>query len=155
MFNTAPIHQLNRRRRPTGAFTLVEILIVVVILGILAALVVPQFTSAAADSRQNAMKMDLYRIRSQLAVYQQQHAGQWPTLANFTGQMTQYTDIMGGVNSTQTQVYHFGPYLREIPPNPETAGDDISGGPVGSSAWYYNQVNGAFHANDSAANFAH
>jgi prepilin-type N-terminal cleavage/methylation domain-containing protein len=41
---------MNRRK----GFTLVEVLIVVIILGILAAAIIPQFTSAATDSRENS-----------------------------------------------------------------------------------------------------
>lgn len=43
------MHVLSHKARP--AFTLVEILIVVVILGILAAIVVPKFTNASDDAR--------------------------------------------------------------------------------------------------------
>jgi prepilin-type N-terminal cleavage/methylation domain-containing protein len=42
------------RNRKSG-FTLVEILIVVIILGILAAIVIPQFTNASEDARRNSM----------------------------------------------------------------------------------------------------
>ena len=39
------------------AFTLVELLIVVIILGILAAIVVPQFSQASSDAQLNSLKI--------------------------------------------------------------------------------------------------
>ena len=46
-------------------FTLVEILIVVIILGILAAIVVPKFTEASDDAKLSALTTDLKIVRSQ------------------------------------------------------------------------------------------
>jgi len=40
-------------KRNSRGFTLVEILIVVIILGILAAIVIPQFSSASNDARRS------------------------------------------------------------------------------------------------------
>jgi len=108
-------------------FTLVEILIVVVILAILAALVVPQFSSAARLSRENVLKDDLRYLRSQIMVYQAQHngvapgypngdTGQSPDAATFLAQMTRTTNASG-----QTGVgagYPLGPYLSRMPDNP-------------------------------------
>jgi general secretion pathway protein G len=62
------------------AFTLVEILIVVVILGILAAMVVPQFAQATDDSRVVATKDQLEKIKKALSVYFVQNNSQYPTI---------------------------------------------------------------------------
>lgn len=50
-------------------FTLVEILIVVVILGILAAIVIPQFTDASTEAKTNACKSNLATLRGQLELW--------------------------------------------------------------------------------------
>src|SRR5205085_7357056 len=67
------------RRTHKGGFTLVEILIVVIILGILAAIVIPQFTSASQDARKNSLTSQLQTIRSQLELYKLQHLDKLPS----------------------------------------------------------------------------
>ena len=47
------------KRSANGGFTLVEILIVVIILGILAAIVIPQFTQASTEARISNLKTNL------------------------------------------------------------------------------------------------
>ena len=54
------------RRTNKGGFTLVEILIVVIILGILAAIVIPQFTNASQDARKSSLSSQLQTVRSQI-----------------------------------------------------------------------------------------
>lgn len=66
------------RTSRTKGFTLVEILIVVVILGILAAIVVPQFTNASQDAIKGALNSQLQTINSQVELYRVQNAGQLP-----------------------------------------------------------------------------
>ena len=61
------------------AFTLIEILIVVVILGILAAIVVPQFTDAADDANDAAVRSQLQTLRGQIELYYAQN-GEYPNL---------------------------------------------------------------------------
>ena len=68
-----------RRTRKSG-FTLVEILIVVIILGILAAIVIPQFTNASQDARKNSLSSQLQTVRSQIELYKLQHKDQVPLL---------------------------------------------------------------------------
>lgn len=143
------------RTGQAAGFTLIEILVVVVILGILAAIVVPQFTSAAGETRENSLKMDLFRIRQQLEIYKQQHNGNWPTLADFEDQLTQASDMAGDTAVAGTAGYRFGPYLRTIPSNPFSNGNTIGDGAVGASDWYYDETSGDFHANDSAEHRAY
>ena len=138
-------HGLNAR-----AFTLVEILIVVVILGILAAMVIPQFSNAAESSKETALKQDLFRVREQIELYRQYHSGNPPTLTDFIDQMTLASDQDGNTAAPGTSGYPYGPYLPSIPRNPFTDTVPLGAGAVGTSAWYYDETTGHIAANDSA-----
>ena len=153
--NTTDRHATTRRTRTNTypGFTLIEILVVVVLLGIMAAIVIPQFVGAFTESQENSIQMTLHRLRSQLEVYREQHNG-YPTLVNFVDQMTLATDRDGNTAAIGTPGFPFGPYIKKMPVSPNTGTDTLSDGPVGASAWYYNEANGAFHANDSATTFA-
>jgi len=117
-----------RSARQAG-FTLVELLIVVIILGILAAIVLPQFASTTDDAKIAALDTDLSGLRSAVELYYQQH-GAYPsaagdgtnaanTAAAFTSQLTQYSSAAGAVNNAKTTVFKFGPYLKKgIPTEP-------------------------------------
>ena len=138
-----------QRPRMTGvdmkriAFTLVELLIVVVILGVLAAVVVPQFAGARSDSRLAALKANLRSIRGQIENYMVQHNGNYPkNIAQFERQMTEQTDA-DGASGTK-----FGPYLQSIPNNPFDNSNVIRPVLNGSGGWYYNKTTGDFRAND-------
>jgi general secretion pathway protein G len=110
------------RRTRKGGFTLVEILIVVIILGILAAIVIPQFTSASQDARRNSLTSQLQTLRSQLELYKLQHLDQLPTDlvdGDATDTWVQLINKTNKEGTTGTGTdYPFGPYLQAEPKNP-------------------------------------
>jgi general secretion pathway protein G len=133
-------------------FTLVEILIVVIILGILAAIVIPQFTDASTQARESSLKSDLQTVRSQIGLYEVQHNDSLPGTgaADFVTTMTGKTDVTGAVS---TDPNAFGPYLQQMPTNPFNNMNTVgTNGTAGSSTygWMFNTTSGVFQADDSA-----
>ncbi|MEM7411290.1 MAG: prepilin-type N-terminal cleavage/methylation domain-containing protein [Myxococcota bacterium] len=111
-------------------FTLVELLIVVIILAILAAIVVPQFVATTDDAKLAALDSNLRNLRAAVALYNQQH-GEFPgangdgtnaagSEAAFITQLTTFTNADGASNATQTATHIYGPYLTRssMPPDP-------------------------------------
>jgi general secretion pathway protein G len=126
-------------------FTLVEILIVVIILGILAAIVIPQFTEASDDARTSALSSDLQTVRAQLELYKMQHSGAYP--ADLVTALTTRTAIDGSAGTD------YGPYMTKFPANPFVSG--AAGSTVdtttlggGNAGWYYDQTTGTVKADD-------
>ena len=87
-------------------FTLIEILIVVVILGILAAVVVPQFTNAADDANDAAVRSQLQTLRGQIELYRAQNAADPDLLGSGWTEMIDNDYLMGApsnpLSSTST-----------------------------------------------------
>src|SRR5437762_11962410 len=82
-------------------FTLVEILIVVIILGILAAIVIPQFTNASQDARKNSLTSQLQTVRSQLELAKLQHRDSVSTKL-LAGGATAWDDLTTKTNDDYT-----------------------------------------------------
>ena len=138
------------KTKKNGGFTLVEILIVVVILGILAAIVIPQFTQASTEAREASLRSNLQSVRSQIELFKIQHNDFAPTSAAlFLAEMTGRTDQ----NRTVNVAGEFGPYLQAIPVNPFTSGDTINAAYVVDADWTYAvdaQGDPSFTASDDA-----
>jgi general secretion pathway protein G len=151
---------MSAQRRNSKGFTLVEILIVVIILGILAAIVIPQFTNASTDARKNSLTSQLQTIRSQMELYKLQHNDKLPAFAGATAdlqweQMTGQTDVNGG-----TTTKDFGPYLQQTPANPLNSNSKVVAGgsdatdasfATAGTGFYVNTVNGKVWASNQTA----
>ena len=141
------------KRVARKGFTLVEILIVVIILGILAAIVIPQFTQASSEARISNLMTNLQTIRSQLLLYKTQHMENYPD-ADFEDQMTKYSNIYGATVDTPDTDHPFGPYLQTIPDNPISGKDDLRIETVpfvaplvgADGGWWFNNTTGQFKA---------
>ena len=132
------------RTNKKSGFTLVEILIVVVILGILAAIVIPQFSQASLEARESSLISNLQTIRSQIEFYKIQHLEVLPTVANFATVMENVTDINGAAwIDLATSGTAYGPYMRVVPDNPFSNGNTVDGV---ADDWLYtpNAANGTY-----------
>ena len=129
-----------RAIRNKRGFTLVEILIVVVILGILATVVIAGFKPTAELTKANNTYALLKTLRSQLELYKVHHNEDYPALADLWGALTERTDADGNILPTGD----FGPYLTREPLNQFTLSDTVVA-PAGGTAndgWEYNEING-------------
>ena len=61
------------RDRRRNAFTLIEVLIVVIIMAVLAATIIPQFSSSTNDAKNSSVVFNLQTIRSQIEMYKTHH----------------------------------------------------------------------------------
>jgi len=166
-----------RSTKDSFGFTMLEILLVVIILGIMAIIIMPALYFSIRETRLNTLKTNLNTIRGAIAIYYHQHDNTYPgahdvkgapvSNANqsekaFIDQLTRYTDINGKVLREKDSAYKFGPYLKinEFPSNPynnisdvicDITTTDISAkASDGSSGWKFYTKTGVFIANDGA-----
>lgn len=122
-----------KRLKNQNGFTLVELLVVVIILAVLAAIVIPQLRSSSQDAKLSALDSDLSTLRSSVELYYQQHNNVYPGVIQkhkgsahtstedaFVKQLTYCSDTTGNTTDTcDATTYKFGPYIKKsVPKNP-------------------------------------
>ena len=124
-------------------FTLIEVLIVVVIMAILAATIIPQFTDASGDAEIATTEFNLNTLRAQIELYKAQHGGTPPAL----------DAVNNTIAELLTQTTHkgqtYGPYMTSIPQNTVTKLATVAAGtsPIttataGGGGWLYDENTG-------------
>ena len=130
------IRKMKNMKRRTG-FTLIEIMVVVVILGLLAAVVVPNVIARVEEARRTTAKTQIETIVTALEMYRL-HNGVYPTTQQGLEAL-----VKKPTTAPVPKRYPNEPYIKSIPPDPWTnpyiyrcpgeigAYDIVSAGPDG------------------------
>jgi general secretion pathway protein G len=90
------------------AFTLIELLIVISIIGIMAMIVIPQFRQTSDSAKDSSQRAQLSELRHQMELYKAEHEGQLPDLTAGWDPLTNRHTYKGKP---------VGPYLPTVPKN--------------------------------------
>src|SRR5271163_2085878 len=111
-----------------SGFTLIELMIVVAIIGILAAIAIPKFAELIRKSSEGASKGNLGSIRSALSIYYGDMEGQYPSLM---GALTISGKYLATVPNSKVPNYH---------PDAGTETDQSSSND--GAGWMYDSITG-------------
>ncbi len=156
------------------AFSLVELVIVIVILGIIAAVAIPRITSGSRNAGESALRANLASIRNAIDWYYGEHNNVFPGVNDAGGgfggansedalknQLVKYTKSDGTVSDSVDPAFPYGPYLRgNFPALPvgsnagnnavkmvAKAGPVVDGDTDATAGWIFNSTTGEFKAN--------
>lgn len=143
---TAPALANRRHRAPKKGFTLVELLVVMIIVGVLAAVAAPKLLSTSKSATDNGLKQTLGVVRNAIEMYAADNNGAYPA-----------------ADGTQTTFNaNLSPYLQTNVPFPsslvdaknnsvriQTTGQPLTADASPTTGWAYDNVSGQFIVNSS------
>jgi general secretion pathway protein G len=144
------------RRGHAYGFTLIELVVVILVLGILSAVGAPRLLLVASDAEEAALTTQLSIMRDALEHYATQHNGIPP--GSLTA-LVKYTSKSGAMSGTKTTTYEYGQYLRRMPACPTGTHKGATGwgacanppaGEAGTASigWLYHAASGSVWVND-------
>ena len=128
----------SRQRRKNG-FTLVELVIVVLVLGIIAAAAAPRLFDTANDARDNSTRHSLTVLRNSLELHRADNGG-YPTEATITTALLPY--LQGPFPAPQA-----GP--NQNPTTAPSTENPIVTVVAGTDGWAYNETTGEIRVNEA------
>lgn len=142
---------MNKVRR--SGFTLIEVLIVVVIMAVLAATIIPQFSASTDDAKTSSLQFNMHTLRSQIELYRVHH-NEYPELKD--GKLEQLTSSTnaGGTIGTGKD-FPYGPYITgDLPANSFNDDNSVVVGTgaakVGTAGgWQYEVATGGIWPNNT------
>ena len=168
---------MNATAAKQKGFSLVELVIVIVILGVIAAIAIPRISSGSKNAGEAALRANLATVRNAIDWYYGEHNNNFPgaktdgvnaagsTLA-FTNQLTQYSNAAGVVSADKNPAFPYGPYIRgnfpSLPVGVNAGSSEVTvvaspavlGASTGDgTGWRFSSETGQFLANaDETAN---
>jgi prepilin-type N-terminal cleavage/methylation domain-containing protein len=153
------------------AFTLVEILVVVIVLGIMAAIVIPTVSSSTIPAKESSLASDLQLLRRLVLIFKSQHLEVGlgypngnttlaPTEQDFIDQATMSSNTSCQTAPIGTPGFDRGTYLQKIPVNPFNGlstiqmlgnGEDFPVAADDSHGWIYKAATSDIRADNSGA----
>lgn len=112
------LSQIRDRRK---GFTLVELLVVIVVLAVLAAIVLPKFMDSSARSKEASLKTDLKLVRNAVATFQAD-IGKYPSSLEDLVETDKAKVKDKDGNVVAANDWH-GPYLESLPTDPISGND--------------------------------
>ena len=165
---------MDRKSRTRRAFSLIELVIVVVILGIIAAIAIPRLSSGTRNAGDAALRANLQTLRNAIDWYYGEHNMTFPgkkaagglfgvaeSEDAFKNQLMFYTNAAGAVSEDKDALFPYGPYIRGNFPalsvGTAAGNDEVSmttdvGAMTADDAtgWMYSTVTGNIMANSGA-----
>ena len=164
---------MDTTRKNRRAFSLVELVIVIVILGIIAAIAIPRISSGSRNASEAALRANLQTLRNAVDWYYSEHNSIFPGVKAaggifgvagsadaFMNQLTKYSKADGTVSETKDPAFPLGPYVRgNFPAIPvgvnaglATVSVVVDAGPLAGAegdgtGWKYSTVTGMIVAN--------
>jgi prepilin-type N-terminal cleavage/methylation domain-containing protein len=151
-------------RRARAAFSLIELVIVVVITGIIAGIAIPRMSSAASNADIASLRASLVILNTAVDHYTAEHHGLAPNQAP-DGSADPSTDNLlkrlmtpTAIDGSFTGSTIYGPYLRSFPKNilsgSRTLRLDGAAAGVNTAGWRFDSVQRVFQPDDSARSAA-
>lgn len=163
-----------------SGFTLIEMLVVVVVLGILAMIIIPQVAVSTDDANLRTLETNLNTMRNTIELYYHQHNSKYPGATNHTTgaataadgeaatamveQLTKYSRVDGVIGNTKGGLFLYGPYLKGValPTNPynglntvicdfDEADITVRSSAATNSGWKFYPVTGVLIPGDQGA----
>lgn len=131
---------------------LIELVIVLILLVAISTITLPRISRGANGTDEAVLSQNLAVLRGAIQMYAADHDGQFPAVAAFEEQVTQYSDEHGWTSPIRDQAAGrvYGPYLHQIPAL--TIGNHAGANGVAKSAgpdvgWIYDETTGHISAN--------